>query len=209
MFEYAIDKNIKIIYNECDQEYIGEVINYFKENYVKIMQFFNINQLDKKMIIKLWDDANLFRKKLSDITGYEYPLWATGSSKNDQEDPYSRIDYLSLCEIKKIEYHKDYMIGDLKKGIMHEFTHTCHTQFCNYNFPEETYLTEGVATFLANQYENAKLTEPLEKVFSEEEYVEYQNYRYIFNLLVERYSHEDLLLILSNGAKIDKTKFSM
>ncbi len=203
MLNYKIDDDIEIYYNECDREYMNEIIAYFELYYKDVMNFFNINKMDKKVIIKLWDDSDIFRKDLKEITGNDMPFWATGSSKNNRNDEYSRIDYLSLKEIKKIDYHKNETIDDLKKGILHEFVHTCHSQSCNYNYPKEYFLTEGVATYLAHQYDDCELNVSIETILDDVDYVEYENYRFLFNKLVALYNHDDLLDILNNKAKLD------
>ena len=206
MLKHTINDDIEIFYNECDQKYISNIISYFNLYNKDVMNFFKISKMDKKVIIKLWDDSDIFREELKIITGNDMPFWATGSSKNDRNDEYSRIDYLSLKEIKKIDYHKDETVADLKKGILHEFVHTCHSQSCNYNYPNEYFLTEGVATYLAHQYDNCKLNVPIKKILDDVDYVEYENYRFLFNKLVEFYSHDDLLDILNNKNKLDYDK---
>lgn len=203
MLSYKISNDIEILYNKCDEDYINEIIGFFKLNYKRIMDYFSIDKIDKKVIIRLWDNSLSFRNGLKKITGYDMPFWATGSSKNDKDDEYARIDYLSLNEIKKIDYHKNETVDDLKKGILHEFVHTCHSQSCNYNYPEEYFLSEGVATYLAHQYDNCELSVPIQTILDDIDYVEYENYRYLYNKLVEMYSHEELLDILNNKTKLD------
>ena len=206
MFKYLIDDDIEIIYNKCDKEYINEIIEFINSYYKTIMNFFCITKMDKMVIIKLWDNSELFRDELKKITGQDVPFWATGSSKNDKNDKYSRIDYLSLNEVKEIEYHKNETIDDLKKGILHEFVHICHSQSCNYDYPKEYFLNEGVATYLAHQYDNCILSVPIETVLDDTEYVEYENYRYVFNILLQVYNHQEILEILNNKKKIDYDK---
>lgn len=206
MLKHIINDDIEIFYNECDQKYIGEIISYFELYYKDVMNYFNISKMDKKVIIKLWDNSDIFREELNRITGNDMPFWVTGSSKNNRNDEYSRIDYISLKEIKKIDYHKNETIDDLKKGVLHEFVHTCHSQSCNYNYPNEYFLTEGVATYLAHQYDNCELNVPIKTILDDVDYVEYENYRFLFNKLVELYSHDDLLDILNNKNKLDYDK---
>lgn len=191
-----INEYVEFEYNKCDEKYIDTIIDYFISSYSKVLNFFDLSKLDKKLRIKLWNNAEDFRNKLEELTGYEIPHWSTGMAKNDKEDSCSRIDHLSLCEINKIEYHKYDTINELKKGIVHEFVHICHTQFCNYNYPTQAFITEGVATYLANQYENAQQTVPLSKITSDE-FVEYSNYRFLFNKILKEYNNDELKELLS------------
>lgn len=196
--EYIINDKIKLLYNECDKLYIKEIVQYFNDNYNKIMDSFNLKDLDKKLLIKLWDDNQSFSKnmgKLLELKPEDIPIWAVGFSINEKLDNISQIHYLSLKEIRKIAYHKENTIIDLKKGIVHEFVHICHSQFSNYNYPEQLWITEGIATYLSNQYPNAKPNTTIKEMLSNE-YSEYQNYRYIFNIIFSICSKTEIQEIL-------------
>lgn len=206
MLRYIINSDIELLYNECDKDYINKIINYFELCYKEVLDFLKLNKLDKKCIIKLWDDSDDFRNELKQISGNEIPFWVTGSSINNKNDKYARIDYLSLREIKKIDYHKNETVDDLKKGILHEFVHICHSQSCDYNYPKEFFLKEGVATYLAHQYDDCELNVPIKTIIDDVDYVEYENYRYLFDKLVELYNHNELLDILNNKLKLDYDK---
>ena len=43
----------------------------------------------------------------------------------------------------------------------------------------------------------------VETILDDVDYVEYKNYRFLFDKLVELYSHDDLLDILNNKTKLD------
>lgn len=202
--EIIIFDKIHIIYNKEDLENIDEIIETLKNNYHRILSFFKIEQLDKPLYITLYNDHLKFQKELKQITKNDIPFWVTGSSKNNKNDDYSRIDYLSLNEIKNIEIHKDETIEELKKGLLHEFVHICHSQSCEYNYPKELFLVEGVATYLSNDYQNPILSEPIEKVLDNKNYVEYENYRYVFDRLIEMFNHDELLNILNNKQKLEQ-----
>ena len=206
MYSFFINDEIKILYNECDKDYIMDIINFFVLNYKDVMSFFNINQLDKSVVVKLWNDSDKFKIELENILESKMPSWVTGNSINDKDSEHSRIDYLSLKEIQNIDYHKNETIGDLKRGILHEFVHICHSQSCNYNYPKEYFLTEGVATYLAHQYNNCSLDVSIKTILDDTCYVEYKNYRYLFNILLEIYSHDDILSILNNKQKLNYSR---
>ena len=196
-----IGKDITIRCPIEEKYYIDEVVKYLRENYKKVMDFFNITNLDKPLEIKIWDNKSEFKEEVSKITGYELPDWSIGTGENGKDDEYSRVDFLSLPEIRSIDYHKEKTSEDLRKGILHEFVHVCHEQASNYNTPKETYKTEGVATYLADQYENAELNVPFEDLIKDEDYVEYQNYRAFFDTLVNSFSHEDVLKFINTSNK--------
>lgn len=196
--EYIINDKIKLLYNECDKLYLKEIVQYFNNNYNKIMKVFNLKDLDKNLLIKLWDDNQSFSKnmgQLLELKSEDIPIWAVGFSINEKLDNISQIHYLSLKEIRKIAYHKENTQIDLKKGIIHEFVHICHSQFCNYNYPKQLWITEGIATYLSNQYPNAKPNTTIKEMLSNE-YSEYQNYRYIFNIIFNIFSKTEIQEIL-------------
>lgn len=198
-----INEELLIEYNECDCDYIGIIIDYIKIKYPIILSFFGLESLDKKVYIKLWDNKDNFRDNLKKLTGFDMPIWAIGMAKNDATDSYSRIDYLSLREIKNIDFHKNKDINDLKKGIVHELVHICHTEFCNYNYPDDNFVTEGVATYLANQYEGAKQTEDIKKIMSDI-VVPYNDYRFLFDKMMEVCNQKEIQEILKgNNEKLN------
>lgn len=198
--EYKINEEIKIYYNESDESYINEIISYFKSNYKNIMNFLNIKKLNKKVIIKFWDKREEFINELKKLTKEDIPFWVIASTKNNKNDLTSRIDILSLNEIKKIEYHKNETIENLKKTLLHEFIHISHDIYCNYNTPKEIWIKEGLATYFTNDYENTKLSANLKQI-QNNEYVEYNNYRYLFNLLFKEFNKKEILELLKGNNK--------
>ena len=107
---------------------------------------------------------------------------------------------LSLEEQRKIQYHKNKTLEEFIKTIIHEFVHTCHSQHKN-NTELDTWINEGIATYLSNQCENEKYTNKYEDIFSEN-VVPYQNYRKVFEYVFENYSKEDILKLLANDKNI-------
>lgn len=196
--EYIINTKTKLLYNECDQLYVEDIVQYFTGNYNKIMDSFNLKDLDKELVIKLWDDNQSFLRnmgQLLELKTEDIPSWTVGFSINEKTDNISQIHYLSLKEIRKIAYHKENTIVDLKKGVVHEFVHICHSQFCHYNYPKQLWITEGIATYLSNQYPNAKPNTTIKEILSDE-YSEYQNYRYIFDIIFSIFSKTEIQKIL-------------
>lgn len=108
---------------------------------------------------------------------------------------------------KKIETYENETIDDLKKTIVHEFVHICHNQFCNYTFVKDEFIKEGIATFLANQYEDAQLTEDIGEIINGK-FVSYNNYRYIFNILMKNCNLEEIRKILMGDKTVIKLKLN-
>ena len=64
MVKKIINDNLLIEYNKCDCDYIDIIIDYINISYLKIKNFFDLEKLDKKVYIKLWDNLDNFRDKL-------------------------------------------------------------------------------------------------------------------------------------------------
>ena len=196
--------SVKIIDNVtlyCNDNIDESIIKQLRFEMLKVMDFFKLKEINKKVNIRIWDNITDFREECEKLSGYELPFWAVGMARNEKDEEYSYIDKLSLVEQKKIDYHKDATLDDFIKSIVHEFVHVCHTQFCDYNYPEEPWVSEGIATYLANQYPNSEYTVSINEVFGYDE-VPYQNYRCLYNYIFENYSYDDIMKLLNSDLKI-------
>lgn len=195
---YKIIDNVILYSNE---EVDKNIIKRLRFEMLKVMEFFKLSEINKKVDIRIWDNITDFRKECEKLSGYELPFWAVGMARNEKDEEYSYIDKLSLEEQKKIDYHKNASLDDFIKSIVHEFVHVCHTQFCDYDYPEEPWVSEGIATYLANQYPNSEYTVSINEVFGYDE-VPYQNYRCLYNYIFENYSYDDIMKLLNSDLKI-------
>ena len=188
---------IKNVY--VDENYFtSDQLNFIKNQILSIMNFFDIKEINKPTYIKIFNDRNQFKKEIFSISKLdELPDWSVGMAINERKYDKNYILELSLEEQKKIKYHKDKTMDDFIKTIVHEFVHICHTEYTNYNYPEDTWISEGIATYLSNQYSDANYTKEFEEIFSEN-VVPYENYRKVFNYIFENYSKEDILKLLNN-----------
>ena len=195
-----IIKNVKI----DDQYFIKEQLYYIKTQMIYVMNFFDIKEISKPTFIEIFNNKDEFRKKAFSLSKTkELPDWAVGISINGKNYDANYILELSLVEQKKIDYHKDKTIEDFMKTIIHEFVHLCHTQYTNYIYPEDVWISEGIATYLSNQYEDATYNKKLKNIFGED-IVPYKNYRVIFNYIFDNYSKEDIMKLLNNNQEIKK-----
>lgn len=195
---FKIIDNVTLYSNEKIDK---NVIKKLRFEMLKVMEFFKLKELNKKVNIRIWDNSADFREECEKLSGYELPFWAVGMARNEKDEEYSYIDKLSLEEQKKIDYHKNATLDDFIKSIVHEFVHVCHTQFCNYDYPEEPWVSEGIATYLSNQYPDSDYTVSIDKVFGYDE-VPYQNYRCLYNQIFQSYSYDDILKLLNSDLDI-------
>lgn len=121
MLKYENDFYI-LEYKEENEE-INEVIESLNNNYEKILRFFIITKIHKKVRISTWYSLEDFRAYFHKL-GYKLSLFTVGISSTASNE--SRIDYVILNERKKGKNHENDTIENLKKMMVHEFVHACH-----------------------------------------------------------------------------------
>ena len=145
----------KIEYTKDDLNYIDDLVNYLKNNYKDIMNFFNLKEFNKKIEIKLWNDINLYRKDMNDKYNIKVPDWEVARGYRGKKG--RNIDLLSLKEYKKSKGHENDTLDNLLKVIIHEFVHVCQFEYNN-STPTLTWFNEALATNISHQYEGYTLS---------------------------------------------------
>ncbi len=139
-------KEYTIYYNECDSVYIKRLVFYFEKEKKKIFDFFEIKSLDKKLVIKLYDNLDKYIE-------YRNGNLAESSVGNmDVDDNNYYIHILSYKEFVKRKGHMNQTLTNFYKLLMHEFVHVCHEQTGKYH-DSLIWVKEGIAIFLSNQYD--------------------------------------------------------
>lgn len=135
-----------INYNECDKEYISDLISYFDDRKTDIFKFFGIEKLSKKLIISLYDSID----KYAEYRNYNLSLASVGNM--DVLDDNYYLNNLSYKEFIKRKGHEKNNLDYMFKTLLHEFIHICHEEIdsCRNSL---IWIREGVAIFLSNQYE--------------------------------------------------------
>ncbi len=191
---------LKLEYNENLEELVSEIKKELEEKTKKIISFFDI--VNFKITLKIFDSSFEFKKEyLNNNSHYqtieEIPDWVCGFALNNI------IYVLSLEEFRKIEGNENLQKEDLVKLIIHEFVHLCE----DYCYPQDKYLwiSEGMATYLAKQYENdanivfdADLNELLE------DNATYSNNYLLFKYAYETYGKSYIIKLLKNSDLLEK-----
>lgn len=141
--KYETDEYI-INYNECDEEYIEEFIKYFEQEKASIFDFFNINKLNKKLIIKLYDTVD----KYAEYRHNNLYEWSVGNMDVDDNNYY--IHMLSYKPLITRKGHTDKQLDDFYKLLVHEFVHVCHEDKGNIR-NSLVWIREGIAILLSKQ----------------------------------------------------------
>ena len=195
-------KYINLEYNECDKNYIDELIDYINLSSEEITNFFSIDSFNPKVEIKLYDDIDKFNEWYYYFNKKEAPLWFCGFSF--KMDGVYHINVLSLEKYKKTQGHKKHNLNDLKYLIMHEFVHSCVLKINNSSLP--AWLNEGIAIKLSHQYDNkeykfnASLNEMINGCNN------YINYYTMFSYALDKYGKDYILDLILNNKAFDETE---
>lgn len=195
-------KYIKLEYNDCDTNYIDELIDYINLNSEEITNFFNINSFNPKVEIKLYDNVDKFNEWYYYFNKKEAPLWFCGFSF--KMNGVYHINVLSLEKYRKTQGHERHNLDDLKHLIMHEFVHSCVLKINNSTLP--AWLNEGIAIKLSHQYDNkeykfnASLNEMINGCNN------YINYHTMFSYVLNKYGKDYILDLILNNKAFDQTE---
>lgn len=193
---YKETKYIKINYTDKDNDYIEDIINYISIEEDKILDFFNIKSIKNKVIVNIYNNIDLFRNNCKTITKRESPLWLSGLSY--YKDNIYHIDTLTLEEYKKTKSHENATIDDLKKLIIHEFTHSIEYIYSNSTYLNK-WLSEGCATYLSNQYneKDLKLSVSYDDILNNKN-IDYKNYYTMFYYCLNTYNKDYILKLFKD-----------
>ena len=192
----------EIEYSKKDTEEIQLIANKLKDKYLDIMHFFNLERLERKVFIKLWDNLNEYRNFFNErMKEYnkKVPEWEVGRSISNFEE--CRIDLLNLEETKKCRGHQNDTIDSLIKVCIHEFVHTCHYTY-NGNKDAMTWFSEALATNLSNQYENLYFNCSLNDILDGK--ANYINYYSMGKYLIDNCDKNYILELAKNKELLEK-----
>lgn len=195
-------KYINLEYNECDKNYIDELIDYINLSSEEITNFFSIDSFNPKVEIKLYDDIDKFNEWYYYFNKKEAPLWFCGFSF--KMDNVYHINVLSLEKYKKTQGHEKHNLDDLKHLIMHEFVHSCVLKINNSSLP--AWLNEGIAIKLSHQYDNKeyKFNVSLNEMINGCN--NYINYYTMFSYVIDKYGKDYILDLILNNKAFDETE---
>lgn len=169
-----------VFYNECDKEYINELIKYFEIEKIQIFKFFETKNLSKKLNINLYDELNKY------VEYRDNKLNETSVGNIDVDDNNYYIYMLSYKELIKRKGHDKKDINDFFKLLIHEFVHICHEDNGTLH-KSLRWIREGAAIFLSNQkYEEGLVDCKLENLISEGSNY-YVNYYTLIKYSYEKY----------------------
>lgn len=190
--------NLEIEYTDMDKDYIDKFIEYLLSKEKEILNFFNIDKLERRVHIKFWDNLEEYRKFRNDmLKQYNRKVadWEVGCAST--YNSMNMIDIVSYSESLKAKGHAYDKISTIIKVGVHEFTHVCFSQFRNNN-KTLLWLNEGFATYFAEQYDikKIKIECTLDELLSKT--VNYSNYYALTYYLFDNYDRNYILKLASN-----------
>lgn len=176
-------------------EYIDLFCNVLDIECEKVVSFLNIDKFGEKVKVKLWNNIDDFRNIYKstfykDDYNKQVPDWISGFALGNE------VQTLSLNEYRKTKNHERATITDLEKLIIHEFTHVAHSKIHNNRIM--MWLTEGLATTLAYQYDDKELKfdATLDEIKNGK--VSYINYYVMFNYVLNKYGKEYIIKLIND-----------
>ena len=134
-----------IYYNDCDNSYLSELIDYFEKEMIRILSFFDIKELKKKLVITLYDSIDKY-------TEYRKGnIFETSVANIDVDSDNYYLNILSYKEFIKRKGHENDLIEYMYKTLIHEFVHICNEDIGTYK-NSLIWIKEGIAIVLSNQY---------------------------------------------------------
>ena len=190
-------RNFIITYDESIS-YIPEVVDYLESKINDIMSFFELNSLNSKRKIVIYNDLKLYKRHIEQF--YEYHDYMCADT-ND-----GNINLLSLEEAHKTKEHKDMTLDELKTTILHEFVHICQ-QECELEHLDNdiVWFWEALATNLGNPEAFSKITIKANNDEIDDFNSLSLNYPIAFtigNYMLENYDHDDILEYVKYPSKL-------
>lgn len=184
-----------IIESDIRLNYFNDIINCIIDNEKRILDFFKLEKLPKKvnvLILSYEPFKNFIISKYGEILSYV---------SGDSDSLTNTIRILNISDQIKYTTHTDANIDKIKGTILHEIVHQCHHVYHN-DYNQITWFAEGLATNISNQkYELQKLDEcdflKLKKDFRH--YKDGYKFSYtIVNYILKNYTNKEITKLYSN-----------
>ena len=151
-----------IEYDKKSEKLVQTINDTLSQNLQRVLDFWEIEKLSKHVNIQIFSELDDWIIFYEEKSAAKYQDYVVGCA----DDP--NIYVLAYDEYKKTQMHKNDSLEDFQKIIIHEFVHICHNQLCTVDTKLSFIMSEGLATYLADQpyYHDIKIDYPKEKLFS-------------------------------------------
>ncbi len=138
-----------IIFYHSNDENIQQLITALESKSKDIMNFFSLENISRKVIVKIYYSIDDYKKHLIpylEEMGENYHEWMIADTMDDN------INMLELSLCRELSSHRDDTIQDQMENILHEFTHICHHELLGENNPHgHIWFSEALAINLSGQ----------------------------------------------------------
>ena len=151
-----------IEYDKKSEKLVQTINDTLSQNLQRVLDYWGIAKLSNHVNIQIFSELDDWIKFYEEKSAAKYQDYVVGCA----DDP--NIYVLAYDEYKKTQMHKNDSLEDFQKIIIHEFVHICHNQLCTVDTKLSFIMSEGLATYLADQpyYHDIKIDYPKEKLFS-------------------------------------------
>lgn len=194
--------NYIIKYNECDKDYIDDLVNYINKEYNNILEFFGIEKLKKKLIISIYDDINKYKEYRGDNIN------DTSVGNMDVSDNNYYINVLSYKEYIKIKGNENKNVVDYYRLIIYELIHVVHEDYGTLH-KSLIWIREGLAIYKSHQNDGVKKRLNKCKLVDllEDNRCYYINYYVLIDYAFNKYEEDYIKNLISNpDIQIEETK---
>lgn len=186
-----------INYSAKDLEYIDELLEYVDNASEKIVKWFGFKDFGAKPVVTIFGGTQEFYQAILDYKPEEKIYdWISGYAF--KKDGVNIIYTLSVEGLLQTA-HKNANVLELERLIIHEFSHSCQQKIKNSS--TAIWLLEGMAGFLAGQYNNDtdEITTSLDNMLENHDgKSKYSDYKKMFIYVYEAYGKEYCLSLLEN-----------
>ena len=178
-----------IVESDKKLDYFDEIVNHILENEKRILNFFKLKKLPKKvkiMILSYEPFKEFIISKYGEILSYM-------SGDSDQKTNTIRI--LNIEDQIKYTIHKSADVTKIKGTVLHEIIHECHHTYHN-ECQKTIWFSEGLATNLSYQKYELKCLDDCDFKALQGDFRQYPksyNYSYtIVKYVLDNYSMEEI-----------------
>jgi hypothetical protein len=136
-------ENFDVFFEEINCCYITDLIEALEENLGRIMRFFELSRLTKKIAVRLWNSTEAYAHYLKPYIG-EYHSWLVADTYNGD------INILAYALFIQSDGREKSTMDDYRKVIVHELVHACQKEV-NPQAKDVFWYWEALATNLAGQ----------------------------------------------------------
>lgn len=192
-------KYLIINYSEKDLPYIDGLVAFLEIRTAEIVKWFGMDDFGSKPVVTIFAGTKEFYQAILEYKPEEkINEWTAGYAfKKDGINTVYTLSIEGLLETA----HKNANIEELKKLIVHEFSHSCQQKIRNSQ--TAIWLLEGMACFLAGQHkkDEGPITTSLDSMIQSHDVKGYGDYKKMFVYVYETYGKEYCLELLNNKEK--------